>query len=500
MDVMMERQISETENVFHKYLLAPQIAGQADKFFDIMLAADDAHALMLLKQGLINRDEAGKLLKFSRDLAARGAHSFELSPEREDLYLNIESHLIAELGDYVGGKLHTGRSRNDLYATVQRIKCREMILDIAEQVLELRKVILRVSDENLATIIPGYTHMQPAQPITFGYYLAAVGHALERDFERLMAAYARTNLNPLGACALAGTGFPIDRALVSGYLGFDGNLENALDAVASRDYVADIVFAMTMLLSDISRVNQDFYFWVTSEFSILRLPDELVVGSSIMPQKRNPIIFEHSIGKVSHLLGSLVSIVTAMKGVPYTHSRATSGEVFTTLWSAFGEAEAAVKLMTLVLDKIEIDTDHALENTKKNFSTATEVADEIVRKMDVSFRTAYLIVKKAVLPLYHQGKTSEDLTLAELNAAAMDVLRRPLQGITVEDVEKALSPLGNVEKRTVLGGPAPATVSKDIEEMRMHLRADVLQVEDWRTQIESSEKTRKEAVAKIVGE
>lgn len=496
----MERQVSEKENVFYKYLLAPQIAGQADKFFDIMLAADDAHALMLLKQGLINADEAGKLLKFSRNLAAQGAHSFEMTPEKEDLYLNLESHLIEELGDYVGGKLHTGRSRNDLYATVQRIKCRDMILDIADRILDLRHVLLRISEENLTTIIPGYTHMQPAQPITFGYYLAALGHALERDFERLTAAYARTNLNPLGACALAGTGFPIDRALVSGYLGFDGNVQNALDAVASRDYVADIVFAMTMLLSDIGRVNQDFYFWVTSECSILKLPDEFVIGSSIMPQKRNPVIFEHTIGKVSHLLGSLVSVVTAMKGVPYTHSRATSGEVFTTLWSAFAEAETAVVMMTAVLDKIEIDKDNALVNTKRNFSTATEIADEIVRRMDVSFRTAYLIVKKAVLPLYHQGKTSEDLTLDELNHASLDVIHRPLEGITAEDVEKALSPLGNVEKRTVLGGPAPATVSKDIEEMRMRLRADVLQIRDWRGQIESSEKTRKEIISKIIGE
>lgn len=158
--------------------------------------------------------------------------------------------------------------------------------------------------------------MQPAQPITYGYYLAALGHAFERDFDRLMAAYTKTNLNPLGACALAGTGFAIDRTLTGAYLGFDESMQNALDAVASRDYVADIVFAMTMLLSDIGRMNQDFYFWVTSEFSLLKLPDEFVVGSSVMPQKRNPIIFEHCIAKVGHLLGAFVSIVTTMKGIP----------------------------------------------------------------------------------------------------------------------------------------------------------------------------------------
>ncbi|WP_337997616.1 argininosuccinate lyase [Oleispirillum naphthae] len=490
--------MSAGENVFFKYLLEPQIAGQAEKFFDLMLKADDAHALMLLEEGILREDEARQLLNFSRQLSAQGVDAIELTPEKEDLYLNIEAHLIDTLGDYVGGKLHTGRSRNDLYATIQRIKCRDMVLDAADDMLDLRRVLLRIAEENTETIIPGYTHMQPAQPITFGYYLAALGHAFERDFERLAAAYARTNLNPLGACALAGTGFPIDRTLVGSYLGFDGNLENALDAVASRDYVADIVFAMTMLLSDIGRINQDFYFWVTSEFSILKLPDEFVVGSSIMPQKRNPIIFEHTMGKLSCLLGAFVSVITAMKGVPYTHSRATSGEVFTTLWGAFDETRAAVKCMSAVLEKIEIDKENALRNTNKNFSTATEVADEIVRKMDVSFRTAYQIVKKSVLPLYRQGKTSEALTLEELNHAAMEVLQRPLE-ITAEDVERALSPLGNVKKRTVLGGPAPETVSKDLEEMRLRLQGHARQVQDWRGKIESSENTRKDKIARIIG-
>lgn len=495
----MKPQVSETENVFFTCLLAPQIADQADKFFDAMLAANDAHALMLLEQGLLSGDEARKLLGFSREFAARGAHGFATSPQKEDLYLNIEAHLIDELGDYVGGKLHTGRSRNDLYATVERIKCREMLLDIADLALDLRRTLLRVAHDNLTTVIPGYTHLQPAQPITFGYYLAALGHAFERDFARLAAAYARTNLNPMGACALAGTGFPIDRAAVGGYLGFDDELRNALDAVASRDYVAEVVFAMTMLLSDIGRACQDFYVWSTSEFAILRLPDAFVVGSSIMPQKRNPIIFEHSIGKVSHLLGALVSVVAAMKGVPYTHSRATSSEVFTLLWTAFDETALAVKLMTAALDKVEIDTAVALENTTRNFSTATEIADEIARKMDVSFRTAYRIVKTAVLPLHRQGKTSEDLTLAELNAAATEVLGRTLQGITAEDVDRALSPMGNVEKRTVLGGPAPATVAADLEEMRRRLDDDARRIRDLHGRLAAAEEMRKEKISQVFG-
>jgi argininosuccinate lyase len=480
-------------------MLEPQIAGQADKFFDVMLKANDAHALMLLDQGIINDDEAKKLLEFSKELQNRGVKNIRLTADKEDLDLNIEALIVEALGDYIGGKLHTGRSRNDLYAAIQRIKCRDMILDLAEQILDLRKTLLKLSEKNLETVMPGYTHMQPAQPITFGYYLAALGHALERDFERLTAAYSRTNLNPLGACALAGTGFPIDRTLVGGYLGFDGDLQNGLDAVASRDYVADIVFAMTMLLSNIGRMNQDFYFWITSEFSIIRLPDEFVIGSSIMPQKRNPIVFEHTIAKVSHLLGALVSVVTAMKGVPYTHSRATSSEVFATLWSAFGETTTAVKCLSAVLEKIEINKENALDNTMKNFSTATEVAEEMVRKTDISFRTAYSIVKNAVWPLYEKNKTSMDLTLDDLTRASMKIIKKPLHGISSEEVERALSPLENIKKRNILGGPAPEIVLKDIEKMRMHMVDDAEHIKGCKGKLESAEMAVRRRIAKIIG-
>ena len=493
----MIQQRVEDENVFFSALLQPQIVDQGKKLFAAMLKVDDAHALMLLAQGILKEDEARQLLELSKELARQGVEGLELSADKEDLYLNLESHIIGKLGDYVGGKLHTGRSRNDLYACIQRMKCRDMILDIGAQILELRQILLRTATANLETVIPGYTHMQPAQPITYGFYLTALGHALERDFDRLAAAYATTNVNPLGACALAGTGFDIDRAATATYLGFDGNLANALDAVAARDYVADIVFAMTMLLSDIGRLNQDFYFWVTSEFSILKLPDEFVIGSSIMPQKRNPIIFEHSIAKVSHLLGALVSIVSTMKGIPYTHSRATSSETFTMLWSAFEETRTTLKLTSAVLEKAQINTDIALKNTISNFSTATEVAEEIVRKMDVSFRTAYRIVKNAVLPLHREGKTAEELSLADLDRATQALLGRPLQGITATDVEEALSPLGNIRKRTVLGGPDPVTVAKDIAGMQLRLQNDAQQIEAWRAMISAGEKSIKERIAHI---
>jgi argininosuccinate lyase len=216
-----------------------------------------------------------------------------------------------------------------------------------------------------------------------------------------------------------------------------------------------------------------------------------------MPQKRNPVIFEHTVAKVSHVLGIFTSIITTMKGLPFTHTRATGGEVFTLLWKAFSETELTLNLVTLTLDELEIIKDNALANTKKNFSTVTEVADEIVRKMDVSFRTAHEIVKRAVWQLYSQGRTSEDLTLEELNAASMKILGKPLQNISAEVIAKALDPLENIKRRNVLGGPAPTEVAKNIETMRNKLQTDTDVLNTCRDRIASAEATRNEKIKQI---
>jgi argininosuccinate lyase len=460
------------KNPFHAYLIEPQLQEQRQLYFELMLDVNDAHTLMLHAREILSPQEARQLLQVSQELRERGAAALLLIPEREDLYLNMEAHLIDRLGERVGGRLHMGRSRNDLYATMQRMKCRAELLRVAQLLLDLRGVILGTAESGLETVIPGYTHMQPAQPITYGHYLAGVAHAFARDSARLMAAYARINLSPLGAGALAGTGFPIDRSLVAAYLGFDGVLTNSLDAVASRDYVAEMLGAMALTLSTLSRMNQDFYFWVTSEFSLLVLPEEFVAGSSIMPQKRNPILFEHLSAKVAHVLGAYVSVLTTLKGTPYTHSRVSAGEVFVLPWKAVAEAETALRLVTAILPKLQINRTVALANAATNFSTVTELADELVRKMGISFRSAHEIVKHAVHRLHHRGQTCQALTLPLLNEAATKVLGKPLEGIDEEDLRQALDPLENVRRRNVVGGPAPQDVAVRLQELHRQLEAD----------------------------
>jgi argininosuccinate lyase len=469
----MKKEVRAKGNQFLSHIIEPELREQSERFFDLMLRINDAHTLMLLEQGLISVNEAKQLLKISRELEKRGPKGLTLAPEKEDLYLNVESHIIEKLGAHIGGKLHTGRSRNDLYATIHRLKCREEVLHTAELLLELRRMLLEKAEDNLNTIIPGYTHMQPAQPITYGHYLSGLGSALKRDFDRLLAAYDRTNVNPLGAGALAGTGFNIDRRLTARYLGFDGVLTNTLDAVASRDYLAEVVSALSIMLSTISRMCHDFYIWVTPEFSILQLPDELVIGSSIMPQKRNPTVFEHIMAKVSHATGAFVSIVTTMKGIPYTHTRGTASEALKLFWKALDETQVSLNVMVAVLDKIRVNKDIALMKVKRNFSTVTEVADEIVRHTDIPFRTAYDIVKQTVLSAYAEGRTSEDLSIDDFHESAMRIIRMPLEGISPRVVKKALDPLENVKRRKSMGGPAPTEVARNLAQMRRELETDV---------------------------
>jgi argininosuccinate lyase len=495
----MKKEVRPKGNQFLTHIIEPELREQSERFFDLMLQINDAHTLMLLEQGLISINEAKQLLKISRDLARRGPKGLDLVPEKEDLYLNMESYIIEKLGARIGGKLHTGRSRNDLYATIHRLKCREEVLHITELLLELRRMLLKKGEDNLNTIIPGYTHMQPAQPITYGHYLSGLGSALKRDFDRLLAAYDRTNVNPLGAAALAGTGFKIDRRLTARYLGFDGVLTNTLDAVASRDYLAEVVSALSIMLSNIGRMNHDFYIWVTSEFSILQLPSELVIGSSIMPQKRNPTVFEHIMAKVSHATGAFVSIVTTMKGIPYTHTRGTGSEALKVFWKTLDETQISLKVMVAVLDKIRINKDIALMKVKRNFSTVTEVADEMVRHTDIPFRTAYDIVKQTVLSAYEEGKTSEDLSIDDFNASAMQIIERPLEGISPRVVEKALDPLENVKRRKSMGGPAPAEVARNLAQMKGELEADVSMVSGKKNKTRAAYDGMRKKISQVIG-
>jgi argininosuccinate lyase len=313
---MRERLKAEPHPVLQKYLFGPGIARDVVLSFYNMSEMNLAHALMLAKQGIISLAEARLILRELIALRDKGPEAFTPNSAYEDYYMNIENYLIERLGVEYAGKLHTARSRNDLHSTVDRMNVRDSYLKLLELLLSLRKVILTLAAKYKETVFTGYTHMQPAQPITLGHYFLAVAEALERDFQRFETAWIRINLSTLGSCAFAGTSFPIDREYTAGLMGFDGNIVNTIDAVASRDYLLELTADYAILGSTLSRLSNDLYYWATDEFGYIEIDDSMAASSSIMPQKKNPTSLEHIKAKSAHLIAAFVSVAGCLKNIP----------------------------------------------------------------------------------------------------------------------------------------------------------------------------------------
>ena len=313
--------------------------------------------------------------------------------------------------------------------------------------------------------------MQPAQPTTLGHYFNAISSALERDELRLRQAYEVVNRCPLGACAFNTTGFPIDRPLLADLTGFDGLVENSIDAVASRDYVSQVLAGLANLALNLSRLAQDLYTWSTDEFGWIEVGDDVAATSSIMPQKKNPITLEHIRSKSAHLIGALVANLAALKGTPYGHLRDVSTESTGPLRDGFREGEAMVNLTIATLRTLQVKPDVAAARAAENFSSVTELADAIVREKGLSFREAHAVVGAAVGQLCERRGRTPDLTVELLDRTAREVLGRPLE-LSEASLRRALSPAENVAIRSIIGGPAPQQVLRSVKAGRDRLAAD----------------------------
>ncbi|MEW6226529.1 MAG: argininosuccinate lyase, partial [Bacillota bacterium] len=332
MDIdLRERLNSQPLKEVAELLFRPAIERDFRLGFGHMIRINKAHVVMLAETGILPGDVAAKILIALEALEERGLGVADLDPSVEDLHFNIERWLIERTGPEVGGRMHTGRSRNDLHATLDRMIAKDRLNELLDLLILLREQLLRLASENLATVMTGYTHLQPAQPITLGHYMCALASAFERDTRRLEAAYETINQCPLGAGALAGTGFPINRELTADLLGFDGIVENSLDAVASRDWVPELLAALSIMMTGISRLAMDLYLWYTDEFSYIDLDGSIAAVSSIMPQKKNPITLEHCKAKAAHVYGALIASLASLKNVPFGHSRDVAGECVASL-------------------------------------------------------------------------------------------------------------------------------------------------------------------------
>ncbi|RRV10283.1 argininosuccinate lyase [Pseudomonas sp. v388] len=454
----------------NEFIYRPRLQGFAEGF-DILGNINKAHIVMLAEQGLIRDEHATVLAKGVLDMEAAGPGEVTLDPSREDAYFNYEAHLIEQIGTDIGGRLHTGRSRNDILATVDRLRCREVLMDLIDELIKVRQTALNNAEMFAETVMPGYTHLQPAQPITYGYYLSAVEQALERDCKRLTQTLESMNQSPLGAAAFAGTPFAIDRARTAELLGFDGYLDNALDAVGSRDFMIESLSHLSLLAVFWSRVAQDYFVWSTHEFSLIDFPDSVAATSSIMPQKKNPTVLEYLKGRTGHIVGLLMGASITIKGSNFSHTGDANREGTRGFWEAADESLRCLKLLDLVLRTATPNAELAVKRAGEDFSTATGLADLIVREADLSFREAHHVVGGAVRMAMDAGLPAHQIDTAMVDACALEQLGHALH-LPADKVRDCLDPTANVQGRSSAGGPSLASLQPSLARAGQRLAAE----------------------------
>ncbi len=416
------------------------------------IAGSIAHAAMLARQGILREEEAADLVHGLRQIQAE-IESGQIEPDLrwEDIHSFVESRLRELVGD-VAGKLHTARSRNDQVALDMRLFARASLKEIVSRLVGLQRTLLELAEGNLGVVMPGYTHLQRAQPVLFSHHLLAYFEMFQRDVERLQDCYRRTNVMPLGSGALAGVTYPIDRQFVSEQLGFDSLSRNSMDAVSDRDFLVEQMAALSLIMAHLSRFAEEVILWSSEEFGFIELDDGYATGSSIMPQKKNPDIAELIRGKTGRVYGSLLGLLTTIKGLPLTYNKdlQEDKELF---FDAVDTVSSCLRLFAAMLATASIQENRMREVAGGGFSTATDVADYLVRK-GLPFRQAHEVVGRVVHHCLERGCDIGDLSLASLKSFS------PLfdEDVYLIDVE------ASIRARDVPGGTAPNRVREALAE------------------------------------
>ena len=437
-----------------------------------LMAINYAHLVMLAEQGIISATEARALRDALDGIALDRVREVQYDGTYEDLFFYIERLIDQACGVDVAGRLHTARSRNDLAMTMYRMRQREFIIGLGDALLTLRGALIAHADRHKESIYGAHTHTQPAQPTTVAHYLLAIIEQLERDTVRLAAAFESTNRNPLGACAITGTGFPIDRDRTSELLGFSGPTCNTYGSIATVDYLLESVSATSILIVGLGRVVQDLLLWCTMEFGYLRLSDGFVQGSSIMPQKRNPVALEHSRAIGSKAVGQAQAITTTVHNTPFGDINDTEDDLQPLVASMFRDATRMVTIVAAAMKLADFDVEKLASRAAVGGTTLTELADTLVRDHRLSFRSAHAIAA-AVLKA-QTGDSSVALSSA-LATASEAVLGKPLSYSDAE-LQRIMSPANFVAVRTTHGGPAPSETARAIGESSRSLDRDL---ESW---------------------
>jgi len=455
---------------------------EADKWiFEADILVDLAHTVMLREQGIINEEDCSKILSGLLKIRDKGMRKLDFT--YEDIHISLESTLIDIVGEDVGGRMHSGRSRNDEVATCIRLTLREELLGLLEEIFLLRKTLLALAEKHTNTLMPGYTHLQHAQPTTLAHHLCAHEAAFTRDFYRVQDAFSRVNLCPLGAAAFASTGFNLNRRRTQELLGFEGLLENSMDAVSSRDFLIECASVFTNLMINLSRMAEEIVLWTSSEFNFIELDDRYASTSSIMPQKKNPDTAELMRGKTGVAAGALMALITICKGLPLSYNRDLQ-EATPNIWRSSETARASVRIMEGIIKTLKVHPDVLAAQSTTGFTTATELADTFVRETGIPFRTAHQIVGML-------AKDGEKPTLEDIDSVSETVLGESLssKGLTETMVKEALSPILNINRRKIPGGPAPAEMQNYLSKRQTELELNKQEIVTLKDSVDSAFET-----------
>ncbi len=427
-----------------------------------------AHLVMLTETGIIPRVDAHAIRVALDGISLPQIDQVRYDGTCEDLFFYLERLIVEACGEEAAGRLHTARSRNDIDMTMYRMQQREMVLELMAGAVRLRNVLIELASQHTDDVFAAHTHTQPAQPSTIAHYLLAVIEQLERDTVRLRAAYVATNLNPLGSCAITGTGFPIDRTRTTALLGFDAPTGNTYGSIATVDYLIESVSAASVLLTGLGRVLQDLLLWCTSEFGYLRLSDGFVQGSSIMPQKRNPVALEHARAIASKALGQAIGIVLSVHNTPFGDIVDTEDDLQPLVASMFKDANRAVRLVAAAMGPAQFNRARLAERAEQGWITVTELADTLARDHGVPFKTSHSVAVKFVAECERRPSEPRSVVLRDVSTAVI--------GRAIEYDEPALAELLSarhfVAVRTTPGGPAPSETRRAIAASRRLLASD----------------------------
>ena len=431
------------------------------RFYEQDIRGSIAHVTMLAKQGILTEEEKEQIIKgleSSRTDVENG--TLRITEEYEDIHSFVEANLIDRIGD-AGKKLHTGRSRNDQVALDMKLYTRDEILELDGLLKEMLEVLLKLMKDNLETYMPGFTHLQKAQPITLAHHMGAYFEMFKRDRSRMKDIYKRMNLCPLGSGALAGTTYPLDREYTAELLGFDGPTLNSMDSVSDRDYLIELLSAMSTVMMHLSRFSEEVIIWNSNEYRFVEIDDAYSTGSSIMPQKKNPDIAELVRGKTGRVYGALTALLTTMKGIPLAYNKDMQ-EDKEFVFDAIDTTKGCLALFTGMLKTMKFNRARMEESAKHGFTNATDAADYLVNH-GVPFRDAHGIVGQLVLYCIDKGIALDDMSLEEFKA---------ISPVFEEDIYDAISMKTCVEMRNTIGAPGRAEMEQVIQEEEKYLAAE----------------------------